>query len=72
MPKIKNGKRFKKLPVKRKKDIERLHLEIDQITKQNKKYILHIARICKLPQANINLCYSILPFFSFAMIMIVI
>lgn len=33
------------LPIKSKKDIERLYLEIDQITHQNKKYILHIAQL---------------------------
>ena len=45
MSKIKNGKRFKRLPIKRKKEIERLRQKIDQITQQNNNYILHIAQI---------------------------
>lgn len=45
MSKIQNRKRFKKLLGKCKKVIEQLHLEIDQATNQNKKYILHIAQI---------------------------
>ena len=45
MSKIKNGKRFKRLPIKRKKEIERLRQKIDQITQQNNSHILHIAQI---------------------------